>query len=642
MTSGLEKVVGVLRSTGETSGGSERVPEVPQVPEKNVVVNQYKDLDDLMAQADRLIALTRVRREKAGYSHRDAKAIEDSQYAVARSEIQKIKNRIRALKEEPNDDKRNEIQALRTSLAEHLWNLRKQIPLPAKENQAEIASLEEAAAPQPAGTTVEAFAAPLESTLPQTAAEPLVLTPEMRVPLAITKQEARERDYMRYGSLNARTNAVNGDRITPAEEQELFELEKKLFASEPSPTILEEEAKSSIAALEQEINPKTTAGAVRNVAEEGIERNFSDNTIDLSNDTLAAADEEFQQTVDIKALTDEKIESIIAPSPKIVTKETDLADVGELTGEAIQVGSIIDSDEAWRAAVTPALNQSTEATPDAVVVPKPDWQRVTPLTGPYSVAASNISAGTEVQPPVTDFYKADTPPPISTSELDTPERTPNRLVSFIQQTESGWGRPKQQLDAVMAGKKETKESRNRFIALGALLLGALLLTADSAQKEKNSSFKNQNAGFSTLSEPESFKSNATSVVGNYETILPDTVDHDAFNQPAELSDPSSADAMELDDYTIVKCDNLWDLAEGDVEGRDPLPALQGLNTAEKNTVLAHMVTALKYNPELMKDIGFVSKQGEQRDPNRIYPGEVVHTDVLNKLLVQIKLDHKIS
>ena len=50
-----------------------------------------------------------------------------------------------------------------------------------------------------------------------------------------------------------------------------------------------------------------------------------------------------------------------------------------------------------------------------------------------------------------------------------------------------------------------------------------------------------------------------------------------------------------------------------------------------------MVTALKYNKDLMHELGLRSG-----NPNKIFPGEVIKTQVLVDLLEEIKRDRGLS
>ncbi len=85
-----------------------------------------RSVASLMAQADRLITLTRSRREKLDVSHKEAKAISDN-YTAARSEIRKIKNRLKAILDGREVEKKSaEVAELRHLLAKHLWDLRKE------------------------------------------------------------------------------------------------------------------------------------------------------------------------------------------------------------------------------------------------------------------------------------------------------------------------------------------------------------------------------------------------------------------------------------------------------------------------------------------------------------------------------------
>lgn len=87
-----------------------------------------RDTDSLMRSADRIVAMTRARREEHGRSHAEAKETSEN-YAHARSEVTKIKNRLRKITE-GNDTPaiRAEIAQLRSSLAKHLHELRTDMP----------------------------------------------------------------------------------------------------------------------------------------------------------------------------------------------------------------------------------------------------------------------------------------------------------------------------------------------------------------------------------------------------------------------------------------------------------------------------------------------------------------------------------
>lgn len=102
----------------------EAVSPVDEYKQQESSAATEKTLEALQAQADRLIALTKKRREALGLSHAAAKEETDS-YATVRSEISKIKNRLRAIEKGADEaTKRAEIAALRSELASHLWALR--------------------------------------------------------------------------------------------------------------------------------------------------------------------------------------------------------------------------------------------------------------------------------------------------------------------------------------------------------------------------------------------------------------------------------------------------------------------------------------------------------------------------------------
>jgi len=108
----------------------------PQVSESTPSVEvggRQRSVAALVKSADHLIALTAERRKENGVSHKEAKE-QSENYAHARSEITKIKNRLRKVAEgKETADTKSEILQLRKQLANHLWELKKDFPMRSSE-----------------------------------------------------------------------------------------------------------------------------------------------------------------------------------------------------------------------------------------------------------------------------------------------------------------------------------------------------------------------------------------------------------------------------------------------------------------------------------------------------------------------------
>ncbi len=105
-----------------------------------------RSIETLRASADSLIAMTAERRLQNGISHKEAKQVSEN-YTQARSEISKIKNRLRKIEQgAATSATKDELKSLRSQLAGHLWQLRKEFPLQGtdfvvKETEQELGAL---------------------------------------------------------------------------------------------------------------------------------------------------------------------------------------------------------------------------------------------------------------------------------------------------------------------------------------------------------------------------------------------------------------------------------------------------------------------------------------------------------------------
>jgi hypothetical protein len=172
------------------------------------------------------------------------------------------------------------------------------------------------------------------------------------------------------------------------------------------------------------------------------------------------------------------------------------------------------------------------------------------------------------------------------------------------------------LPALEAISKKDRPALRRLTSYGSNALNALLLALTVAAAFSDGD--TAEGGGSLVGGPEisATESSAPSVGDAEATVLPE--------------------APVLGDYEVVTTDNLWNIAEGDVEGLTQLPALDGVSEFDKQVVLRDMEQLLRSNPKLIESIGLGDRGDGARDPSLIYPGEQVNLDAYNTLLESIK------
>ena len=89
-------------------------------------------------------------------------------------------------------------------------------------------------------------------------------------------------------------------------------------------------------------------------------------------------------------------------------------------------------------------------------------------------------------------------------------------------------------------------------------------------------------------------------------------------------------------YTVQKGDNLWNYAEGDLDGVSMSPVLQKIPKERRNEVLKFV------RAELIADAGWREKVGIKKHPDLIYPGETLNAAQLDALITKVAQDHHIA
>lgn len=760
-TSPQEPASGEVRS-------EERIVAEPAQPERSVA--------SLLAQADRLIELTKNRRlgerelmsgervhpedDSSVFSHKEAKA-HSVDYAGARSDITKIKNRLRAILNEENvAEKRAEIDELRKSLANHLWQLRKDFPMQSNaesspEPTVEIApealelptdsvaeTVDQAPAadksetkplPKPAFSVGDRVTVPrgfdtrnegtivgisrdgtirvewiengmrAAKTLPAHLVEPLVSTslPEEAETEAPSSAEAvtestesvvsDTQDLVPTPEVTASTESEQlpsdsaGDYVLPtyidSVEPDYVHVAKELGADTEYGMSLETSIASVRARLDEKI---ASAGTYQNSILAGTE---TDGLMTLKQKLQTLEERLTAAKNSPEVMRPEEVQALRTQIAEITYELDQMEATAPVTLLGLQVPRAGDSPFGARAFRDALLlewqpfKRAAEGSTDSTVQKQKDaFERMFKILGyiPESglteaeaaelktLAASialpqRISGTYEVKPAATENNPAEAarlPLLVLTDAMRIKEEANSTVLA-------------EALPAVVeqsSNEKRDKKARQRFGQLGVLATMALL--AGILAKDQRSEDVSRGVSPDTLEtsaplpptdtvEPTiTIKPEVKPIEGAWPSAESDAVADEGVDTDTES--PSAADTAEvgeetvtptitditdrvakegekLPDYTVKRSDNLWDFAEGDVEGREPLPPLQGLSDMQKNLVLSDMVTALKYNPKLMRDMGLNSG-----NPNLIRPGEVLKTSVLVDLLNEIKRDRGLA
>ncbi len=574
---------------------------------------EERSVASLMAQADRLIALTKKRRERNDLTHKEAK-LDSDDYAAARSEITKIKNRLRAILEERDvEQKRAEIATLRSSLAGHLWALRKDFPITKEEGATDTdvqGTDEDVAVVSPEQTE---FVEPnLDDLLPEPDYKVMAreagadVSPQQSVEAAV--KAAREKLDEKIAETASYRNSIlagtEGDRIMSV-KQKLQTLETRLASAMASPNVMRPEEvqafRSQLADVEYALNqmeataPKKLLGLPVPRAADGpfAVRAFRD-ALNLEWQPFKRAAEKSTDADTLqKKQAFESIFKILGYIPESGLTEAEATELRRLA-ESIALPARISRD------FTPTKQ---ETVPEAEV-------------------------------------KSEVMAPLVLSELmRVREGAAARVLK-----EKLPGVAQKEIDQ----KRDTK-ARRWFAGFGALAIGGVLLGlfgGDDADKKSVTSGKSPletaaPAAPSDVLEPIiTIKPEVKPIEGKWPsgdaaTESPST--NDSVPTITDITDRVAAEGERAPDYTVMASDNLWDFAEGDVEDREPLAPLQGLTELQKSLVLNDMITALKYSPERMRDLGLRSG-----NPNLIFPGEVIKTQVLVDLLNEIKRDRNLA
>jgi hypothetical protein len=670
--------------------GTQSAAVMPEQLLGSEVVEAERSVASLMAQADRLIALTKRRREKVGVSHKEAKN-ESDDYAAARSEITKIKNRLRAiLSDKDVVHKRAEVDELRTSLAGHLWNLRRDFPV-GKEKPGE--DVEVAVAVTEVDPLVKQKTAAVEHLRTNFAEAHAAQHEALRagVPILITLPDGRkvegETEYIHDNETTLSVSWLEGttrmqqvvDRsavmeLTDAEAMPVDGIPVEQFA--PHDTLHEAHQAASV------------ESAITN-AREKLERIIAE-TASYQNSILSGTEDDTLMTLkrELQSLetriTSAKLspasmrpEELKAMRSQLATIEYQLVQL-EVVAPKKLLGLVVPragdgpfAVRAFRDALTiewqPFKRASANSADAAVVEKRQAFEQMfkvlayVPESGITDAEARLLrSAAEKIALPhrITSAFSLEVGAATSTETVP-----PHAMIEVLQQKGAAAARLLEaKLPAVaqreLATAQEAK-ARRWFERGGILTVGVLtglLLAGD--QREEKTVVASGGDSYSTSAPAQPVESPSPTIraidgvapiVGTWATAVDDgvpiTVARETPGAESGRVEPTITDVTDsvtattelVPDYIVQASDNLWDFVEGDVEDREPLAPLKGLTELQKNMVLSDMVTALKYNKDRMRELGLRSG-----NPNKIFVGEVIKTHVLIDLLEEIKRDRGLS
>ncbi len=667
-----------------------------------------RSVASLMAQADRLIALTRSRREQADVSHKEAKNL-SADYTAARSEITKIKNRLRAILDDRDvANKRAEIGELRKSLAEHLWNLRKDFPL---QKEAAGESPLDTNESVPTDPLAEKKAAAVEVLREKFAKANEAKAAALRagVPVLITLPDGRKVEgetelihdngttlavsWLEDGT--RKQQVVDRTAVMQLTETEVLPEDGTPLERFSSDTTLHEAARVALNEQNPEVAPSqserqfTRGESVLVTRPDGSRAAATVDAVSADG-KLVVKLQENGKDVYLNNINPREVSPMAISTP--VDFDESLLPLPDYMVAATEAGADTSALLSVESAVA-AAREKLEATiaargiyPNAILAESQSDQFMTLKkhlqTLEERLASAKLSAAVmrpeEVQALRSELADVEYRLSLIPAQKEKQEPymlTEDMLVRDEVLKEGAWGmlarmeerargRLREQLPAVadreLDPKKESK-ARRWFERGGILTVGFLLgMLAGADQEQKNGT------GPSVDPFETSAPASPSDTIEPSITIVPDvkpiegawpTAEADAGGEAlSETAEPAAAEAggtieptitdvtdrvaaetEKAPDYTVKASDNLWDFAEGDVEDREQLAPLNGLTELQKNLVLNDMVTALKYNKDLMRELGLRSG-----NPNKIFPGEVIKTQVLVDLLEEIKRDRGLS